>query len=354
MQTIVIGGQRFNINSRPSALLISPELILGQGRDAIVVEGKLYDTSKSNATNISVAIKIPKRNDPLTDSLNILALRKEAAFLVACEESPYIINAFEYLSNAYVTMLPLELMDSSLAGLITKKRQLSAVTKIKISLDIASALDYLKQNGIIHRDIKAENILIKFTASTTIAKLADFGFATYASDTESFEHRMGTPKCMAPELLGSRTQGIFPYSYQSDIYAFAIVLWESVKWRLAYKDIKVTADTVIANIPKLTCDGKSTPITTDDIPVDMRAFMTTLEPLITACWDEVPEKRLSPDNVIAVLSSLLNASAGPSTVISRYGSAMYASSKSAASLENAPLLGVPKRNNTACKGCFIL
>jgi tRNA A-37 threonylcarbamoyl transferase component Bud32/WD40 repeat protein len=111
----------------------------------------------------------------------------------------------------------------TLRARLARERQLPIDESLRITREVASALDYAHRQGVIHRDIKPENILLHEGQ----ALIADFGIALAVSSAG--ERRMtqtgmslGTPEYMSPEqALGERT-----ITAKSDVYALACVLYE--------------------------------------------------------------------------------------------------------------------------------
>jgi serine/threonine protein kinase len=89
---------------------------------------------------------------------------------------------------------------------------------IKLGIDICTALDLCSKNGIIHRDIKDENI---FISKDGIFKLGDFGIAKELSKTGKAASMRGTPLYMAPEVFRGEK-----YDAAVDIYSLGIVLYK--------------------------------------------------------------------------------------------------------------------------------
>ena len=107
------------------------------------------------------------------------------------------------------------------------------VERIRVALDLASALTYLHDHQILHRDIKPANV--GFDANG-ILKVFDFGLAVEVpySDkpTQLFDlsGNTGTPRFMAPEVMKRK-----PYNFKVDVYSFTILLWEMLTLEKPYQ-----------------------------------------------------------------------------------------------------------------------
>ncbi|KAG0267889.1 hypothetical protein DFQ27_007966, partial [Actinomortierella ambigua] len=109
--------------------------------------------------------------------------------------------------------LKLAIEDSRVAGWHTKSR---------IAQEIADGLAYIHHEGILHRDLKSDNVLL---TGLMEVKLCDFGLAVVktSSGGHSTEVMRGTFRWLAPELVLSERPR---YSIKSDIYALGMVMWE--------------------------------------------------------------------------------------------------------------------------------
>jgi serine/threonine-protein kinase len=123
-----------------------------------------------------------------------------------------------YYVSAYVA-------GGSLRDRLRRERRLSVADTMRLAQEVGAGLDYAHRVGVVHRDVKPENILF----ADGHAMLADFGIAR--SSEESTEDTvtdagvvLGTPEYMSPEQASGETQ----LDGRSDIYSLACVIYEAL------------------------------------------------------------------------------------------------------------------------------
>ena len=104
---------------------------------------------------------------------------------------------------------------------------------IKFMIDVSRGIKYLHSNGILHRDIKSDNILItSMNINDICAKLTDFGASRNINMLQTnmtFTKSVGTPMYMSPELLNKQK-----YKLPSDIFSYSILMYEIWIWKHPY------------------------------------------------------------------------------------------------------------------------
>jgi serine/threonine-protein kinase len=109
----------------------------------------------------------------------------------------------------------------SLRNLIEKEIRLHPIQSLKLIADVLAGLDHAHSRGIIHCDIKPENILLTVQANGWKAHISDFGIARLKQEVSDVGmSNTGSPAYMAPERFYGQ------YSPSSDIYAVGILLFE--------------------------------------------------------------------------------------------------------------------------------
>ena len=109
-----------------------------------------------------------------------------------------------------------------------RKNKSLTVEEIKIILiGLNKVFEEMQRQGIIHRDLKLENFLIKYKDENKkdfIVKLSDYGIAKYASQqTSSISELKATPETVAPEILLPNFKG---YNSLVDIFSLGVILYQ--------------------------------------------------------------------------------------------------------------------------------
>ena len=183
--------------------------------------GVVYKAIHPSLKRFVVIKKMTSRGNPL----NAERFKKEAQILMDMH-SPYIVQLFDYFTEAGSRYMVEELVDGlALDKLIKKQTVLPPPVAMLILQDSCLALKHAHSKNIIHRDIKPGNILISRRGEI---KLADFGIASDREDRESnmtvSGMSLGTPAYMSPEQFEDSAS----VDTRADIYSLGIMLYEMV------------------------------------------------------------------------------------------------------------------------------
>ena len=167
-----------------------------------------------------------------TRAEDLLRFRIEAE-AVARLRHPNIVQLYEVGEIDGQPYFSLEYVDGgSLAAKIDGTPQ-SGRQSAETALQLAEAMAFAHQNGILHRDLKPANVLL---TSEGVLKITDFGLAKQMEDQDSSRTQegsvMGSPSYMAPEQAEGRISEMGP---QADVYSIGAILYELLTGRPPFR-----------------------------------------------------------------------------------------------------------------------
>jgi len=168
-----------------------------------------------------VAIKVMSLD--LADEPEFATRFRHEAQIIARLQHPYIVPVYDFGTEGRLTFLVMRLLTGGSLGDELRGGSLSTERVIELTRQIASALDYAHQRGVIHRDLKPTNVLLDEQGN---AYLTDFGIAKMIGGSTitgltSPGAVMGTPTYMAPEQWRSE-----PVDARTDVYALGVIVYQ--------------------------------------------------------------------------------------------------------------------------------
>lgn len=223
---------------------------IGEGGMAIVYK------AKCNILNRYVAIKILKPE--YSNNADFMDKFKREALATASFSHNNIVGIYDVGYENNINYIVMEYVKGkTLKEYIKENAPLNTNTTLKISIQIAKALECAHKNGIIHRDIKPHNILI---TEDDVIKVTDFGIAKATSaDTITHTNKViGSAHYFSPEQAKGKI-----VDNRTDIYSFGIVMYEMVTGKVPFdgdsavavalkhiQDPLIAPKTIVPSIPE--------------------------------------------------------------------------------------------------------
>ncbi|KAK4802793.1 hypothetical protein SAY86_000996 [Trapa natans] len=247
-----------------------------------VASGSYGDLFRGTYCSQDVAIKVLKPERVNSDlqrefAQEVFIMRKVrhrnvVQFIGACTKPPSLCIVTEFMSGGSVYDY-----------LHKQKGVFKLPTLLKVAIDVSKGMNYLHQNNIIHRDLKAANILMD---EHEVAKVADFGVARVKAQTGVMTAETGTYRWMAPEVIEHK-----PYDHKADVFSFGIVLWELLTGKLPYEYLTPlqAAVGVVQKGLRPTMQNNTHPM---------------LVELLERCWQQDPTLRPDFSEIIRILQQI--------------------------------------------------
>lgn len=181
--------------------------------------------AKDHSLGRDVAIKVLK-SDFAQDSSFVTKFRAEAQSAAALEH-PNIVNIYDVGSEDGLYYIVMEYIEGiTLKQYIAKKGRLGYNEALSIAIQMARGIEAAHNKGIVHQDIKPQNIIISKEGKV---KVTDFGIARAANSNTIHAGSMGSVHYVSPEQARNGF-----VSYASDIYSLGIVMYEMVTGRVPF------------------------------------------------------------------------------------------------------------------------
>ena len=242
--------------------------------------------AKDHKLNRFVAVKVLKPE--FREDTTFIRKFKSEAQAAAVLTHPNIVNVFDVGDDNGVYYIVMELIEGiTLKEYISKKGKLSVKEATSIAIQVSMGLEAAHSHGIVHRDVKPQNIIISMDGKV---KVTDFGIARAASSNTISSNVMGSVHYSSPEQVRGG------YSDEkSDIYSLGITMYEMVTGKVPFD-----GDTTVAIAIKHLQEEIVPPsIYTPELP-------HSLEQIILKCTQKSVDRRYqNMEDVIADLKHSL-------------------------------------------------
>lgn len=189
--------------------------------------GVVYRAEQRSLARV-VALKVIRPDVAQSGDYRSRFLRE--ARLAAAVDHPHVVSVFDMGEQAGRLYLAMQWVDGQdLRTLLDRQRQLTPDRTVLIGTQLAGALQAVHDAGLVHRDVKPSNVLMRDIAGRDHAYLTDFGIAKMPGAQDDLTRTgwsVGTPGYLSPEQIRGQRPG--PHS---DLYALGCVLFEALTGR---------------------------------------------------------------------------------------------------------------------------
>lgn len=263
-------AQARELSSPPNAVGPDERYCIRQeiGRGVMGIVFRAYD----NVLAREVALK--RLPEYMSHDENFALRFQQEARTLARLNHPNIIQVYDFIRQNGQCWIAMELVEGEeLDAVLKREGSLPIDEAVGLSIQLAEALAYAHEHGVVHRDIKPANILL---TPERVLKIGDFGLAKLAQSSLHTREGtvLGSPAYMSPEQAEGKEA-----DSRSDIYAFGVTVYKVLTGHLPFNG---GLETVIAQ--KLTKEPPSLRVLNDGIPEQ-------LDRLVLQMLAKDPERR---------------------------------------------------------------
>ena len=237
-------------------------------------------------TGDQVAVKLLREDLVRQPKLVTRFIQERAILLMPRHE--HIVRVRDLLTVGESLGLVMDLVDGgSLREYLHERHTLPPAEAARVLAQVAAALAEAHRLGVVHRDLKPDNILVHYDGDRMHTKLTDFGIARVLNTPGMTTPGalMGTPNYLAPEAINGASPGP-----AADVYALGILLYELIVGRPPFSGGPAAA--VLRRH-------------TDEDPHRYPEIPATAWSVIAACMGKDPARRPSAESLVATLGELI-------------------------------------------------
>ena len=272
---------------------LQPGALLG-GRYEILQllgEGGMGAVYKARDIELDRVVAVKVIRPELVGRAEILQRFKQELILARKVTHKNVIRIFDLGQAGNIKFITMEFVEGAdLKQVLRAKRKLEPKEATEIMLQVSRALEAAHAEGVIHRDLKPQNIMIEQETGRIL--VMDFGIAR-SMESQGMTQTgalMGTPEYMSPEQAKGEK-----LDHRSDLFTFGIIFYELLTGRSPYK-----SDTIMGSLMKRLQEPARPPIEADaSIPQD-------LSDLVSRCLQREPAQRCqSAHDIVRALEDRL-------------------------------------------------
>ena len=255
--------------------MLKEGIVLGERYQIIsrVGSGGMADVYKAKDQKLDRLVAVKVLKPEFREDTNFVAKFGKEAQAAAGLSHPNVVNVFDVGEDRGLYYIVMELVEGiTLKAYITRKGKLSVKEATSIAIQVSLGLEAAHNRGIVHRDVKPQNIIISTDGKV---KLSDFGIAKATNSNTITANVMGSVHYSSPEQVRGGASDA-----RSDIYSLGITMYEMVTGRVPYDGDTTVAVAIKHLQEEMVPPSRYTP----DIPYSM-------EQIILKCTQKNPDRR---------------------------------------------------------------
>jgi serine/threonine protein kinase len=250
--------------------------------DSVIGTGAIGIVFKASHRDLGRTVAIKVLNPRYQGDANLLAIFRTEARAASQLEHPNVARVYDYGQepDGLVYIVMDYLSGYTLGSVLAARHKLTTARAVDIMIQVCAALSAAHDRGIVHRDVKPDNIVLVPAQDdeghpVEIVKVCDFGIAALATTPNDEGVAVGTPEYMAPE----QTTGL-AVTPSADVYGCGVVLYEMLAGEVPF-----SADQAYRILMKHRSEAPVPPSRLEP------GISAELEKVVLKCLEKAPERR---------------------------------------------------------------